>query len=423
MHNLGIPGLYFTKDEKRIYPHGSLFSHAVGFVDIDGRGLAGFERYLDDDLKNSPQQHIQLSLDARVQTILKDELLKAVEENSAAGGSGVIIDVKSGEILALVSLPDFNPHNVEKASDRQRFNQITLGTYELGSVFKILTSTMALDLKKVNLNDAFNVSMPLQIGRFKINDYKGKGGMLSVPEVLMYSSNIGTAQIAALCGIKNQQEYLRRFGILDELSVELKEVAKPRYPSKKRWNEVSMVTISYGHGIAVTPLHLAQAVATVVNGGYKVKPTLHKVDPKEIEREQVISEDVSMLMRKMLRLVVTGGSGKRANVEGYFLGGKSGTAEKISGRRYNKNLNLSSFIAAYPIHDPKYVIMVLIDEAKPNKSNHGYTTGGMVASPVAGEVVKRISPLLNVYPENELELVEADLQLDYMPRYQRIASR
>lgn len=422
VHNLGLPGLYFTKDEKRVYPQANLFVHTVGYVDVDGKGLAGIERYFDEDLQQNTKQSLQLSLDSRIQIILKDELQKSMELHNALGSSGFVMDVNTGEIIAMVSLPDFNPHNIEQATDRQKFNQLSLGTYEFGSGYKIITEAMALDMGKVQVNDAFNVNGPLQVARFKINDYKGKGGNLSVPEILMYSSNIGTAKISALCGINKQKEYLKRLGMLDRVNVELKEVAPPRFPSDKNWNEVSMITISYGHGIANNTLHVAQAIGAIVNGGYKIAPTLIKDGRKFDEKERVIQESTSNTMRKLLRLVVTNGYGKKANIEGYFLGGKSGTAEKVINGRYSKHANIASFLAAYPINKPQYLIFVIIDEGKPNKHNFGYTTGGMIAAPVAGEIVKRISPLLNVHPEMEAtEQISQELQLDFVPRYQKVA--
>jgi cell division protein FtsI (penicillin-binding protein 3) len=424
IHNLGTPGLYFTKDEKRIYPQTNLFAHAVGFVDIDGNGLAGIEKYFDKDLKEYTELPLELTLDSRVQNIAKEELLNSIENNQAIGGSSLVMDINSGEILAWVSLPDFNPHNIDGASDRQRFNQISLGSFEIGSVMKAVTTATALDLRLINVNDSFNVSMPLQIANFKIHDYKGKGGELSVPEILMYSSNIGTARIATQIGVKQQQEYLRKFGLLDKLSIEIPEKSSPRYPSKKRWNEVSLITISYGHGIAVTPLHLVQAIAAIANGGVLVKPTLLKHHAPNQEKTQVVSEETSKLMRKLLRLVVTGGSGKKSEVPGYFLAGKTGTAEKICGKGYCKNSNLSSYVAVYPIHDPRYLILVMIDEAKPNSYNGYLTSGGAVATTSVKEIVKRISPILGVYPAlDNYDAIQELLSLDYKPRYRQVSAR
>ncbi|KIE04159.1 Peptidoglycan synthetase FtsI [Candidatus Jidaibacter acanthamoeba] len=424
IHDLGIPGLYFTKDERRVYPQTHLFAHSVGFTDVDGNGLSGIEKTFNYDLAESTQLPLELSLDLRIQNIVREELLRAIDLNQAIGASGLVMNVNNGEVISMVSLPDFNPNRTEGTNDRQRFNQISLGSYEMGSVFKVLTTASAFDLGRVKVNDAFNVSVPYKVANFKINDYKGKGGELSIPEILMYSSNIGTAQIASYIGVKDQQEYMQRFGVLDKLSIEIPEVSSPRYPPKKKWNEVSMVTISYGHGIAVTPLHLARAIAASVNGGVLVQPTLLKHHAPRDEYPRVIGEETSLLMRKMLRLVVTGGSGRRAEVPGYFLGGKSGTAEKICGRGYCKNSNLSLFVAAYPIHKPEYLVLVMVDEAKRNTYNNGMLSGGAVSAPVAGEIVKRISPILGVHPIlDKSEEINDILSLDFSPRHQKISAR
>lgn len=425
VHDLAIPGIYFARDERRIFPQSNLFSHIVGFVNIDGKGLAGVERYYDEELTNNLNQDITLSLDSRIQSIVKDELEKSIEMHHALGGSGLVMDIKTGEMIAMVSLPDFNPHNIDAVTDRQLFNQLTLGNYEFGSGAKLITLSMALDMGKVTVNDAFNVSQPISVGRFKINDYKGKGGNLSVPEILMYSSNIGTAKIAATCGIKAQQEYLKRFGMLDPIELELSEISRPLYPNVKRWNEASMITISFGHGIAMTAVNLAQAIASIANDGKKVSPTIMKLEDKNqlLNSEQIISKETSETMKKILRLIVTDGYGKKANIPGYFVGGKSGTAEKVIGRKYSKTANLASFVSVYPMHEPRYVIFAMIDEAKGNKFNMGYTTGGMIAAPIVGEIVKRISPLLNVYPETaDSELINAKLNLQFRPRYQKVSN-
>lgn len=419
VHDLGLPGLYFIREEKRVYPQGNLMSHILGYVDVDGRGLAGIEKYYNEHLIENNNQPLQLSIDSRIQQTLKEELANQISIHNAIGGSGIIMDINAGEILALVSVPDFDPHHVGSASDRQRFNQITLGVYEMGSTFKALTLAMGLDGRYVGVNDAFNVNGPIKVGRFQIHDYKGKGGTLSVPEILMYSSNIGTAQIAMKIGIKNQKNYLKEFGLLDVPSIELPEKAHPMYPSMKLWGHASLVTISYGHGIAVTPLHVAQVFSAIINGGTLRTPTLIKISNTEnISGKEVISRKTSDIMRRLLRLVVTHGSGKKANAAGYLVGGKTGTAEKINGKRYNKHANVASFIGGFPINDPKYAILILIDEAMPNSINGGYTTGGAVAAPVAGQVIARIAPLLGIDPIDEQDqTIKTSLAVNFTPRH------
>jgi len=416
VNDLGIAGINFMKDEKRVYPHGNLFSHVVGYVDVDGEGLGGIERSFNDRLKNS-NEPVRLSIDVRIQQILRDEILNQAVLHSAIGGSGIVMDVNTGEVIAMVSVPDFDPHNVGKSSERARFNQVSMGAYEMGSTFKILTLAMGLDGKHISLNDAFNTDEAIKVGNKQIRNYRNKGGMMATPEVLMYSSNIGTAQIGLKVGGKKQREYLSEVGMLEPVDIEIPERGFPIYPKAKIWSQASTITISYGHGIAVTPLHVARAIAAVVNGGYMIKPTLLKVeDPASVEKKQIISTKTSEMMRKLLRLVVVEGYGKKANIPGYFVGGKTGTAEKVTGRGYSKTANIASFIGAFPIHAPQYVVIVLIDEALPNKINAGFTTGGMLAAPTAGNIIAKIAPILGVKPISEDNTAIADkLSLKYQP--------
>jgi cell division protein FtsI (penicillin-binding protein 3) len=421
VHDLGLPGLYFIREEKRVYPQGSLFAHVLGYSDIDGQGLAGVEKYFNDTLLENSNIPLELAVDSRVQAVLREEIANHISLNNAIGGSGIVMNVETGEVLAMVSLPDYDPHHINEATDRQRFNQATLGVYEMGSTFKVFTLAMAFDGKYVNVNDAFNLDAPLKVGRHQIHDYKGKGGTLSVPEILMYSSNIGTAQIALKVGAEEQRNYMKDFGLMDYVDIELPERSYPMYPSQKLWGYASLVTISYGHGIAVTPLHLTTSFSSVVNGGYLPKPTLIKStldeDNEEKEQRRVISAKTSDLMKRVMRLVVTHGSGKRANVPGYLVAGKTGTPEKVVGKGYSKHANIPAFVGAFPINDPKYAIMVMIDEPSPNKENGGGLTGGVVAAPVVGKVIERIAPILSVQPvdENDPE-IKSKLAVEFTPR-------
>ncbi|CAG7594131.1 MAG: peptidoglycan D,D-transpeptidase FtsI family protein [Candidatus Midichloria sp.] len=421
IHDLGIPGVYFVKDERRIYPHENLFAHVLGYVNIDGVGIAGIERLYNNELikLGLESKNMQLSLDVRIQTILCSELKNAIDLHSAVGGAGVIMNVNTGEILAMASLPDFNPHNLNNIKKESLFNQVALGIYEMGSTFKPFTLAMGLDTNKISLNDAFDVSKPLKIGKFQIHDYKSKGGYLSVPEILMYSSNLGVAQIAKLVGAKAQRDYLNRFGMLREIEENIPGKAKPMFPNERKWSEASLITISYGHGIAVTGIHLAQAMAALVNGGLLYKPTLiRQENTNNIECRRVIKEQTSHAMRKLLRLVVESGSAKRANVEGLLVGGKTGTAEKNKNGRYSKKLNLAIFAGAFPMNKPEYVIVVMINEAKQNSINYGYTTGGMIAAPVGGNIIRRMAQVLGVMhlDHNDKEVLQA-MYLDYIPRH------
>lgn len=417
VNDLGIPGIYFVKDEKRVYPHLNLLSHVTGFVDVDGKGLAGIEHSFDERLKSN-NEPLQLSIDLRVQQILREEILEQAVTHSAIGGSGIIMDVNTGEIVAMVSVPDFDPHNLANVPERSRFNQATLGNYEMGSTFKILTLAMGLDGKFIDINDSFNTDAVIKIGSKQIKNYRGFGGIMSTPEVLIYSSNIGSAQIGMKVGLKKQKTYLSDWGMLSAVDIELPEKGSPIYPQAKLWNNASTITISYGHGIAVTPLHVARAISAVVNGGLMVKPTLLKIDNRDnVKSERIISESTSILMRKLLRMVVVDGYGKKANAAGYFVGGKTGTAEKVVGKVYSKTSNIASFVGAFPIHDPKYVVVVLIDEALPNKLNFGFTTGGMIAAPLAGKIIERIGPILGVEPMSlDDKNIMDTLSLNYQPR-------
>jgi cell division protein FtsI (penicillin-binding protein 3) len=415
-HNLALPGLNFIREEKRVYPHGSLFSHVLGYVDIDSNGMAGIERYFNEQLTRDNRLPLELALDTRIQQILREELLKQIRSNLAIGGSGLILNAKTGEVVALTSLPDFDPHNPAASAPETKFNQVTLGAYEMGSTFKVLTLAMGLEGNFINVNEAFNTEVPITIGNHRIADYKGKGGYLSVPEILMYSSNIGTAQIAMRVGVNNQRNFLKKFGMLSAPEIEISEKTSSLYPSAKNWNQSSLITISYGHGIAVTPLQCARAMATMVNGGNFVKSTLLKNEKPSSER--LISPQTSETLRKLLRLVAVHGYAKRADAEGYYVGGKTGTAEKVINGRYSKSSNLASFLGAFPMHDPQYVIVVLIDEPKKTAANLGITTGGMIAAPVAGKIIQRIAPILNITPENDdNEEIAETLHINFQPRY------
>ncbi len=426
-NDLGIPGLYFSPDQKRVYPQSNLCAHIVGMVDIDGTGIAGIEASFEQLLNNQGIDKLELSIDSRIQNILHRELTHAMREQEAEGAAAIVMDANNGEIVGMVSLPDFDPHQLHRTSERSRFFFPTLGVYEPGSVFKALTVAIALENGLVNLHDSFDVSHKLKMANFTISDYRGKGGNLSVPEILLYSSNLGTAQIAMRIGQARQRQYLEKFGLLQPVNIEIPENAAPLYPKQKRWQELSTVTISYGHGIAETPLHVVKAFAALVNGGKLVEPTLIKHKPSQsVSYEQVISPQTSEVMRKLMRLVVQKGFGKKAEVDGYFVGGKTGTSEKIDRNgRYLKHSNIASFVGAFPMHNPKYVVSVILDAAKPNRKNMGFTTGGMIAAPLAGNIVANIAPVLDIYPDSEenSSQINQDLLLDLRPRYQNIAQR
>lgn len=405
VNRLGIPGIYFQAETKRVYPQGNLTAHLIGFSDVDSRGLAGVEKSFDDLLQGG-ERPLQLSVDVRVQHILHEELSHAIAAFNGIGGAGIIMDLKTGEILALVSLPDFDPVRPGDASDDTRFNRTTLGLYEMGSTFKIFNTAIALDSGTATLADGFDATKPIRIGGFSINDYKGKHRFLSIPEIFTYSSNIGSAKMADLFGAEVQQAYLKRFGLMDKSPVELPEVGEPFYPAPNQWKRINTMTVSYGHGISVSAIQLITAVGAVVNHGILREPTLLKREPGEVpDGVQVVSEQTSEQMRQLMRLVVQIGTGKKANAPGYLVGGKTGTADKQKGRGYAENSRLASFVAAFPMNDPRFAIVAMVDEPKPNATSHGYATAGWVTAPVIGAVVQRIAPLygLKPVPDDALE--------------------
>jgi cell division protein FtsI (penicillin-binding protein 3) len=407
VNQLGIPGLEFEHEDRRVYPDRSLTSHVVGYTGIDNAGFAGIERGLDDTLKQRTEP-LQLSIDLRLQYILREEVQRVIDDFTAKGGAGLIMDVNNGEILAMTSLPDFDPnrpaapdldHPAIPFADRT-FNRITLGVYELGSIFKIFTVAMALDTGTSTIASTYDASHPITIGRFTISDYHGKHRVLSVPEILMYSSNIGAARMAVAAGAQKQREFLARLGLLNTPKIEVSEVAAPHYPAK--WREVNVMTIAFGHGISVTPLSFAAAAAALVNGGVLRQPTLVKLPSGHVPQgQQVMSMKTSEQMRRLMRLVVEHGTGTMAAAPGYVVGGKTGTADKVSGRHYAEKKLLSSFVGVFPINDPKYLVLTMVDEPHPNKQSHGYATAGWTVAPANSRIIQRIAPLLGVPPVDE----------------------
>ena len=398
INRLGIPGLTFDSEQRRIYPLGPLMAHVVGATDVDQYGIAGIESTMDDVLSRG--EPVRLSVDVRLQEILRQEIAEAMVEFRAIGGAGVVMDVHTGEVLAMASLPDYDPDQIAEAPAEQLFNRTTLGIYEMGSTFKIFTTAMALDSGTTTIAGGYDATHPLEIDRFTINDFHGQGRWLTVPEIFRYSSNIGSARMALAVGTSQQQAYLDALGLLDASPIELPEVGDPLVPDP--WREINTVTISYGHGLAVSPVQLASAVSAVVNGGLLHPATLIPRDPATLDADQrVISPQTSDLMNRLMRLVVTEGTGRNAEVEGYLVGGKTGTAEKPAGGGYSQRALISSFVAAFPMNDPRYVVFVMLDEPQGNESTYGYATGGWVAAPVVGDVIARMGPLYGIAPVDE----------------------
>jgi len=407
VNRLGIPGLYFQREMARVYPQGDLVSHLVGFTNVDNQGLAGVERQFDERLRTSTQP-LQLSVDLRLQDILADELQATVDTFNAIGAAGVLLDLQTGELLAAVSLPSYDPREPGKASEDARFNRVTLGVYEMGSTFKVLTTAMALEEHVVNLASGYDASHPIKIAGYTISDYKGKNRWLSVPEIFIYSSNIGAAQMGRDVGTDRQKAYMAALGLTTPAAIELPEIGHPMVP--KPWRDINTLTVSYGHGIAVSPLQLSTAVAATINGGIMRPATLLK-NENGTAGTRVLSEDTSSALRWLMRLNVLHGSGKKAEVAGYLVGGKTGTADKLVNGRYATNKRIASFVGAFPMDDPRYLVLAIVDEPKGNKDTQGYATGSWVGAPLVGRIVQRVGPLLGVAPREPQVVQDTDSTL------------
>ena len=413
IHDLGIPGVGFLSENRRFYPGGPTAAHIVGLVNVDNQGIAGLEKYVDDrwlsDLhqagfaRGEDLDPVKLSLDLRVQHILRDELTAAIERYQAIAATGIVLNVKTGEVLAMVSLPDFDPNDPVDANKPDRLNRTSAGAFEVGSIFKSFTFAMALDSGAVTLEDRIDASRPIRVGRFTINDFHGKNRVLTVPEVFIYSSNVGAARMALKVGGERQKAYLERFGFTRKVKTDLPEVALPIVP--KKWSELTTMTVAFGHGMAVTPLQVAVADAALVNGGTLIPPTFLVRDAETAAGlgEQVVSRETSDALRYLLRLNVEKGSGKRAAVPGYRVGGKTGTAEKVENGRYSAQKRLNSFLAAFPMDDPQYVVLVVLDEPKAEKQGGG-TTAAANAAPTVAAVIRRAAALLGVEPREASEV-------------------
>ena len=397
---LGIPGLDFEFTESRRYPLGMVASQVLGGVDIDGNGQAGVEKFFDERLRTD-RAPLRLSIDVRVQAVVRDELSKSMAAFNAIGGCGIVMDVRTGEILAMVSLPDYDANQHRRATDAQRFNRAISGRYEPGSTFKLQTAAMALDSGAAQLWTVLDASAPIHIGRFTINDFEGKKRALHFPEFLAYSSNIAAAKVAQMVGAERQRAWHQRMGMMAPVPIELPETFKPLTPPVANWKDIATMTIGFGHGISVTPLHVVRATAAIAHNGLLMRPTIiaREADAAPPGGERVMSQQTSDTMRKLMRLVVSDGFGKTAEVPGYFIGGKTGTAEKAGKGGYKKKANVQAFTSVFPMNAPRYAVYFMLDEAKANASTFGYATAGWVAAPGAGRVVARIGPMLGLLPE------------------------
>lgn len=405
---LGVPGIGFRTEKRRFYPSGSTSAYIVGLTNIDNQGISGMEKYIDGqgltDLQLSgladPKDlaPVKLSIDLRVQHIVHDEITTALQKYQAIAAGAVVLNVKTGEVLAMASVPDFDPNNPYNAQDKDRLNRMSAGLYEMGSTIKSFTTAMALDSGKVNMDSRFDATRPITIGRQTIRDFHGKGRVLTVPEVFIYSSNIGSAREADVVGIEGHREFLHRMGILERMKTELPEVARPTEP--KVWKKVHSITIAFGHGMSTTPLQTAVGAAALMNGGYLMPPTfLTRSEDKAMqEATRVVSEKTSENMRYLYRLNAEKGSGKRAEVPGYRVGGKTGTAEKVVNGRYSKDKRFNAFLAAFPMDDPQYIVLSIVDEPKPERPGIG-ATAGLNAAPIVANIIRRSAAMLGVKPD------------------------
>jgi cell division protein FtsI (penicillin-binding protein 3) len=407
IHGLGIPGVGFMRENRRYYPGGATASHILGLVNIDNQGIAGTEKYVDDHWLGALHQAgfargedldpVKLSIDLRVQHVVRDELVDAMQRYKAIGAAGIVLDVHTGEVLAMVSLPDYDPNDPVDAHLPDHLNRASGGVYELGSVFKSFTFAMALDSGAVAMTDRIDATHGIHFGHFTIDDFHAKHRVLTVPEVFTFSSNVGAAKMALRVGADKQQEYLRRFGLLTKLVTDIPEVATPIVPA--RWSELTTMTVAFGHGIAVTPLQVAVADAALMNDGKLIPPTFFPRTRAEAEKlaVQVVKPETSQKLRYLFRLNVTSGSGTRAAVPGYLVGGKTGTAEKVENGRYSATKRLNSFLAAFPMDDPQYAVLIVLDDPQAEKPGAG-TTAALNAAPVVSAVIRRAAALLGVQP-------------------------
>ncbi len=412
VYRLGLPGIVFTPENKRVYPNGPVVSHVIGSTNLDNQGIAGIEKYIDGQglaalnmagftTDQADLKPVQLSIDLRVQHALRDELVKGMEKFKAKAAGGLILDVNTGEVLSLVSLPDFDPNNPADALDPNRINRLAVGVYEMGSTFKALTTAMALDSGKVNINSTFDTRGVLRFGRFTIHDYHSTGRVLNVPEIFVHSSNIGSARMALAVGVEGHKAFLKKMGQLDRLRTELPENAEPIVPA--RWGELNTITIAFGHGVAVAPLQASAAVGALVNGGNWVTPSFLKRDSHDVEvaSHRVIKPETSEALRYVMRLNAERGSASKAAVPGYFVGGKTGTAEKVIGGRYSKNRLFTTFMAIAPADKPKYLFVILYDEPQGLPETFGFATAAWNGGYTTGKVSERVAPLLGIPPRFE----------------------
>lgn len=418
--NFGMPGFQFENEQKRVYTYGKMFSHVIGYVGRDMEGLAGIERYYDELSANSyadnlkVDNQLEISLDVRLQNILSEELDFTIEKFNAKGGTAIVVNPNNGEVLAMVSKPDFDPHFPGKSDSLSLFNIATQGVYEMGSGIKSLPMAIALDTGKVRITDAYDLSY-MKVSGFQVKDYHQNKGWKSVAEIFTKSSNVGMGQIMLEIGKQNLRAYFKKLRLLDKLELEVPECGRPLFQPFSRWSDLGLVTMSYGYAFSQTPAHFIQAMIPVVNGGTLYPLTLIKKKSSDtVAGERVFEESTSKNMLKMMRLTVSEGTGKRAEVPGYYVAGKTGTADKLVDGKYEKgnkgSKRISSFLGTMPATDPKFLLYVVIDEPKGIKDTHGFAGGGWTAAPTANKIFKRIAALYGISKLSEDDELVKDLR-------------
>ncbi len=416
IYNLGLDGFGFEIEQTRIYIYENLLSHVIGYVGRDFNGLAGIEKYfnkfltgqLEKEPKGNWNSSLQLSIDVRVQNILSEEIEKTMIKFSAKGGAGIVADPNNGEILALISKPDFNPHNPAIAKTNQLFNMATQGVYEMGSGIKSLTMAIGIDSGATSMRDAYDLTY-MKVREKVLRDAHPMKGWYTVPHIFLKSSNVGVAQIILEIGKDTLANYLGNLGLLEQLQIELPERGNPLFPSFSKWTDLSLITMSYGYAVSESPAHFVQAMIPAINGGVLYPLTLLKQDPNApIVGKRVFKENTSDDMRKLMHLVVKYGTASKAKVKGYFVGGKTGTAEIVHAGKYDKNKKVSSFLGIVPASNPKYMVYIVYNEPKGLKETYGFAGGGWTATSTAGAVFARIATLFCIkkLDENSPEIRE-----------------
>ncbi|TFF20875.1 penicillin-binding protein 2 [Jiella endophytica] len=405
--NLGVPGIGFRTERRRFYPGGAEAAHILGLTNIDNQGISGMEKYLDDSGFRALQttglassdglSAFKLSIDRNVQHVVHEELVRALKEYRAIAAGGVVLDVDTGEVIAMASVPDYDLNEPGNAPlKKENLNRMSAGTFEMGSTFKIFTTAMALDFGVVSINSRVDTS-PFHVAGHTFKEFHNEGNSLSVPDIFKYSSNVGSAREADMVGVDRHQEFLTRLGLLSKMQTELPEVAMPTQP--KTWKKINSMTIAFGHGVSTTPLNTAVAAAALINGGYYIPPTFLPRSEEEAKavRRKVAEPRTSLDMRAIFKLNGEEGTGRQADVPGYHVGGKTGTAEKVENGRYNHNKRFNAFVGAFPIDKPRYIVMSIIDEPQVEKGKPN-AQAGWNAAPMVGNMVRRAASFLHVQP-------------------------